>query len=195
LRNAFLPDRSAVYPGSRRAYRYGVHEGLDLATKDVGVEVNIGTPVYAAGDGTVLRADVDYKEMTLAEVTALLKKANAQHITSPEILDKLGGRQIWIDHGSGVATVYSHLYQIQEGIKAIQRVKKGQLIGYVGLSGTPEGIKGSTYFPHLHFEIRIGYNQQYYLGQWLNIEETRRAFETIFPNVQVRPAYLDFREG
>lgn len=194
IKGALLPDRSAIYPGSRRAYRYGVHQGLDLYGEDVGVEIEIGTPVYAAGDGVIIRADADYQEMSLTEVSALLAEANARHITSPETLEKLSGRQIWIDHGNGVVTRYLHLSNIAEGIAVAQQVAAGQLIGYVGLSGTPDGIIGNTQFPHLHFEIRIGDEHQYYLGQWLTVEETRRAFEHIF-NVPVRPAYLNFRES
>ena len=193
IKSALLPDRSAIYPGSRRAYRYGVHQGVDFYGEDIGVEVEVGTPVYAAGDGTIVRADVDYQEMTLAEVNALLADANARHLTPPETLDKLGGRQVWIDHGKGVLTKYSHLSDIAAGITVTQSVHAGQLIGYVGLSGTPDGIIGNTQFPHLHFEIRTGNEHQYYLGQWLTIEEARRAFERIF-DVPVRPAYLDFRQ-
>lgn len=193
LQGAQLPDRSAIYPGSRRGYRYGVHEGLDLYGKDIGIEVQVGTPVYAAGAGQVLRADVDYQEMTLVEVNTLLDEANAKHYTSAEALEKLSGRQIWLDHGHGVVTRYAHLNAIAAGITSGQTVSAGQLIGYVGLSGTPDGINGNTQFPHLHFEIRLGSAQQYYLGQWLTIEETRRAFEHIF-KVPVRPAYLEFRK-
>ena len=109
-------------------------------------------------------------------------------------MERLSGRQIWIDHGQGVLTRYAHLSGIGEGIVAGQHVTAGQLIGYVGLSGTPDGISGNTQFPHLHFEIRLGLAQSYYLGQWLTIDETRRAFEQIF-KVPVRPAYLEFREG
>lgn len=193
IQGALLPDRGAVYPGSRRAYRYGVHEGLDLYGEDVGVEVQVGTPVYAVGDGVILRADRDYQEMSLDEVNALLADAHLRHITPPETLDKLGGRQVWIDHGQGLVTKYLHLSGIADGISVTQRVQAGQLIGYVGLSGTPDGIQGNTQFPHLHFEMRTGYHHEYYLGQWLTIEETRRAFERIF-NVPVRPAYLDVRQ-
>ncbi|MEI2692380.1 MAG: M23 family metallopeptidase [Anaerolineae bacterium] len=110
-----------------------------------------------------------------------------------DALNKLGGRQVWIDHGDGVVTMYAHLSSIADGIVAGQSVTAGQLIGTVGVSGTPDGAAGITQFAHLHFEIRLGDQQQYYLGQWLSIEETRRAFEQIF-DVPVRPAYLEFRQ-
>ena len=192
FKESLLPDRGAIYPGSRRAYRYGVHQGLDLFEDDIGVEVQLGTPVYAVGDGLVIQADVNYQEMTLDEVNGLLADANLRHFTPPETLKKLNGRQIWIDHGGGVVTRYSHLSGIAENIITGQPIKAGQLIGYVGLSGTPDGITGNIQFPHLHFEMRLGPAHEYYLGQWLTIEETRRAFERIF-NIPVRPAYLEFR--
>jgi murein DD-endopeptidase MepM/ murein hydrolase activator NlpD len=193
LQGALLPDRSAIYPGSRRAYRYGVHEGLDIFGGDVGVELGVGTPVVAAGDGVVMRADVDYQELSPQALNAMLADAHARHDTPRDALNKLGGRQVWIDHGDGVVTMYAHLSSIADGIVAGQSVTAGQLIGTVGVSGTPDGAAGITQFAHLHFEIRLGDQQQYYLGQWLSIEETRRAFEQIF-DVPVRPAYLEFRQ-
>lgn len=193
IQGALLPDRSAIYPGSRRAYRYGVHEGLDIYGRDVGVDLTIGTPVVAAADGVIMRADVDYQELSPQALTALLDDAHARHDTPRDSLDKLGGRQVWIDHGDGLVTTYAHLYSIAEGIAVGQPVKAGQVIGAVGVSGTPDGAAGITQFAHLHFEIRLGDQQQYYLGQWLTIEETRRAFEQIF-RVPVRPAYLEFRQ-
>lgn len=187
LRGAWLPDRSAVYPGSRRAYRAGVHQGLDLFGQDVGLEVAVGTPVYAAAAGWVLRADLDYQEMSLAEVQALLDEANERRLTPAGALEKLNGRQVWLEHGPGVATRYSHLSEIGPGLRTGQQVEAGQLIGYVGLSGSLDGISGRSDLAHLHFEIRLGSVHQYYLGQWLSIEATRRAFEQIFP-VPLRPA-------
>lgn len=191
---AMLPDRSAIYPGSRRAYRYGVHEGLDLFPKDIGIEMKVSTPVQAVGDGIILRADTDYQEMMLVEINGLLEAATTNHKTPHDTLEKLNGRQVWIDHGLGVVSRYSHLSGIAQGIMKGQQVKAGQVIGYVGLSGTPDGITGNTTFVHLHFEIRFGPDYRYYLGQWLSIEETRHAFEQIF-QVPVRPAYLEFREN
>jgi murein DD-endopeptidase MepM/ murein hydrolase activator NlpD len=194
IKAALLPDRPAIYPGARRSYRYGVHEGLDLYEKDVGAEITIGTPVYAAGAGMVVRADRDYTEMSLAEVNSLLDEAHARHNTLPETLNRLGGRQIWIDHGNGVSTRYLHLDGISQGITVTAQVVAGQLIGYVGLSGTPDGIVGDTQWTHLHFEIRIGRQHEYFLGQWLTIEDARRAYELIL-DVPVRPAFLEFRQG
>lgn len=76
-----------------------------------------GTPVYASGDGVVVRAD---------------NRATGY------------GRHIRIDHGYGYVSLYAHLfkYNVRQG----QRVKRGDLIGFVGSTGRSEA-------PHLHYEI------------------------------------------
>ncbi|MDK2821172.1 MAG: hypothetical protein PWP31_1137 [Clostridia bacterium] len=79
---------------------------------------SIGEPIYAAESGTVTY--VGY---------------NGGY-----------GRLICIDHGGGLVTRYAHLsgYNVKRG----QEVNKGQVIGYVGISGRTTG-------PHLHFEVRV----------------------------------------
>jgi murein DD-endopeptidase MepM/ murein hydrolase activator NlpD len=54
------------------------------------------------------------------------------------------GRMIVLDHGDGFATRYGHLsgFAVVEG----QSVKRGDVIGYVGMSGRSTG-------PHLHYEV------------------------------------------
>ncbi|MGE4594854.1 MAG: M23 family metallopeptidase, partial [Gammaproteobacteria bacterium] len=44
--------------------------------------------------------------------------------------------------------LYAHLSRFAKGIKKGQKIKKGQLVGYVGSTGLATG-------PHLHYEIRI----------------------------------------
>ncbi len=76
-----------------------------------------GTPVYATGDGIVERAD---------------NSATGY------------GKHIRIDHGYGYVSLYAHLYNYN--VRVNQRVKRGDLIGYVGSTGRSEA-------PHLHYEI------------------------------------------
>ncbi len=56
------------------------------------------------------------------------------------------GREIILDHGSGISTIYGHLSGF--AVTAGQTVKRGQVIGYVGSAGRSTG-------PHLHYEVRI----------------------------------------
>jgi murein DD-endopeptidase MepM/ murein hydrolase activator NlpD len=54
------------------------------------------------------------------------------------------GRTIELDHGHGVTTRYGHLsaFAVVDG----QKVRRGAVIGYVGMSGRSTG-------PHLHYEV------------------------------------------
>ncbi len=56
------------------------------------------------------------------------------------------GRLVVVDHGFGISTWYGHLsgFRAQPGA----RVKRGEVIGYVGVSGRVTG-------PHIHYEVRI----------------------------------------
>jgi murein DD-endopeptidase MepM/ murein hydrolase activator NlpD len=56
------------------------------------------------------------------------------------------GRAIVIEHGHGINTRYGHLsgFAVTPG----QQVRRGEIIGFVGLSGRSTG-------PHLHYEVRI----------------------------------------
>jgi murein DD-endopeptidase MepM/ murein hydrolase activator NlpD len=56
------------------------------------------------------------------------------------------GREIMIDHGNGIATVYGHLSGFN--VVAGQSVVKGEVIGYVGHTGRVTG-------PHLHYEVQV----------------------------------------
>ncbi|MDY0089659.1 MAG: M23 family metallopeptidase [Flavobacteriaceae bacterium] len=76
-----------------------------------------GTPVYASGDAIVSRAD------------------NAMSGF---------GNLIILKHGFGYETYYAHLSKFK--VKAGQKVKRGDIIGYVGSTGRSEA-------PHLHYEV------------------------------------------
>lgn len=77
-----------------------------------------GTPVMTIGDGTVTS----------------VKNEGA------------GGRTVRVRHNSVYSTAYLHLSKYASGIKAGKRVRQGEVIGYVGSSGTSTG-------PHLDFRV------------------------------------------
>ena len=77
-----------------------------------------GTPVVSIGDGTVLSAG----------------------------WGGAGGNTVKIRHNSVYTTGYLHLSKFASGIKAGARVSQGQVIGYVGSTGTSTG-------PHLDFRV------------------------------------------
>jgi murein DD-endopeptidase MepM/ murein hydrolase activator NlpD len=87
--------------------------------KGVDIGAPDGTPVHAPADGRIVRAG----------------------------LGSGYGREIQIDHGNGVVTLYAHLsgFNVVEG----QNVVKGEVIGYVGHSGSR--VTG----PNLHYEVQI----------------------------------------
>ncbi len=58
------------------------------------------------------------------------------------------GRVIILSHGGKYTTLYAHMSKYKSGLKRGQRVKQGQVIGYVGMSGLATG-------PHLHYEFRV----------------------------------------
>jgi hypothetical protein len=76
-----------------------------------------GTPIYATGDGRIERAD---------------NRSTGY------------GNHIRIDHGYGYVSLYAHLYKYN--VRVGQKVKRGDVIGFVGSTGRSEA-------PHLHYEI------------------------------------------
>ncbi len=75
-----------------------------------------GTPIYASGNGVVKKA---HRSSTF-------------------------GKVVYIDHGYGYETIYAHMSKIVA--KKRQKVKRGDLIGYVGNTGRSAA-------PHLHYEV------------------------------------------
>lgn len=86
--------------------------------KGIDIGAPYGSPIYAAMDGTVESASWE----------------NGY------------GNLVKISHGSGIETLYGHTSRMV--VKAGQKVKRGQLIAYVGSTGHSTG-------PHLHFEVRL----------------------------------------
>jgi len=58
------------------------------------------------------------------------------------------GNTIIVQHGTKYSTLYAHMSRFKGGLRKGSRVKQGQIIGYVGMTGLATG-------PHLHYEFRI----------------------------------------
>ena len=177
IEGACLPAEDDLMPNAPREYRYGVHEGVDFYPGRACANIERGMPVLAAKTGIVVRADLGYTDITQEEMDGLLTSSAQQGFTDAAVLDRLRGRQVWVDHGDGVITRYCHLLSIEAGVAEGMVVAAGQVVGRVGNSGTPEGVSDTTLENHLHFEIRVGDS---YLGQGLSAAETRRLWEQAF---------------
>lgn len=104
----------------RLASGFGVrmHPILKIGKLHAGTDfaANVGTPIYATGNGRI------------------------------KIAERHGayGNAVIIDHGYGYESLYAHMSKFK--VRRGQRVKRGDIIGYVGSTGLSTG-------PHLHYEI------------------------------------------
>ncbi|MGI8424533.1 MAG: murein hydrolase activator EnvC family protein [Chloroflexota bacterium] len=117
-----------VYPVTRpvitteygeRTFAQSFHTGIDLAQ-------NTRTPVLAAADGAVLESG----------------------LAVPGKPEQSYGMTVVIGHDTKLSTRYAHLDAGAWApvVKAGDKVKRGQIIGYIGMTGITSG-------PHLHFEV------------------------------------------
>jgi len=83
---------------------YKMHTGVDWAAP-------LGTPILAAGNGTVIKAQWDSGY----------------------------GRRVEIQHANGYITTYNHMSGVARGVKEGVRVKQGQVIGFLGSTGLSTG--------------------------------------------------------
>ena len=172
---ARLPENPAHLPGSMRAYRQGVNEGFDFYDGDSGIPVPYGAAVTASASGTLLRVDNVYQEPTPEEWQALMESVSDG--ASEEELDRLRGRQVWLRTGDGLLIRYAHLSGVANGLTEGQQVQRGEVLGYVGNSGTDEGVAGTEQGARLHFEVWEG---ETFFGEDMTTEELRIAAVSLF---------------
>ena len=102
---------------------FGYRGPMSVGTSNhdgIDIPANMNTPICAARTGTVI-----------------VRESNDS-----------AGNHIEIDHHNGFITEYMHMTRFKPGIKEGSKVKKGQVIGYVGSTGWSTG-------PHLHFGVRL----------------------------------------
>jgi murein DD-endopeptidase MepM/ murein hydrolase activator NlpD len=167
-----LPKGDQLMPNAPRTYRQGIHEGVDFYGVDNCTAIGLGTPVHAVKAGRVIRVDTSYQDLTPAQLQVLL--ANPTPETS---IDAFRGRQVWVDHGGGIVTRYCHLSAVAQGLSVGQSVNQGDVIAFVGESGTPESVSNPGNEYHLHFEVRVSSS---YLGAGESSQRVRELYTALF---------------
>ncbi len=122
-----------------------IHPIYGIAKMHSGIDFTAprGTPIYATGDGVVTTAGGGTGT----------------------------GNHVIINHGYGYETEYMHMVRVKAG--AGQRVKRGEVIGWVGSTGASTA-------PHLHYEVHINGNAVdpvYFFFNDLNAEQYDRVLK------------------
>jgi murein DD-endopeptidase MepM/ murein hydrolase activator NlpD len=123
-----------------------IHPVYKVKKMHTGIDfaASIGTPIYATADGIIDQLEVSFSGY---------------------------GKMIEIDHGFGYRTRYAHMHGF--AVKKGQKVKRGDLIGYVGDTGLSTA-------PHLHYEVFVNgkhVNPVYYFFNDLNPAEYEKIIE------------------
>jgi murein DD-endopeptidase MepM/ murein hydrolase activator NlpD len=122
VRKAFLRfpvDFARISSGFNLARRHPVLNTI-RAHKGIDFAAPVGTPIKAAGSGRVQFRGV-----------------------------KGGyGNTVILSHAGGVTTLYAHMSRYARGLRVGDKVKQGEVIGYIGMTGLATG-------PHLHYEYRV----------------------------------------
>jgi murein DD-endopeptidase MepM/ murein hydrolase activator NlpD len=122
MRKAFLRSPVDFFRISSKYNLSRKHPILKVVRPHRGVDyaAATGTPIKASGDGKVIWRGT-----------------------------KGGyGRTVIIQHAGIYTTLYAHMSKYNSKVKKGSRVKQGQVIGFIGSSGTATG-------PHLHYEFRV----------------------------------------
>jgi murein DD-endopeptidase MepM/ murein hydrolase activator NlpD len=113
------PDSRISSPFGNRRY-YGRSSGGGFHD-GIDYEGKVGEPILAAADGVINHQGWYYQY----------------------------GRTVKITHADSFETLYAHMSRFETSLAPGSRVKKGDIIGYVGSTGRSTG-------PHLHFSVIVG---------------------------------------
>ncbi len=120
MRKAFLraPIKFNYISSSFKLKRFHPIQKRWKAHQGVDYRAKTGTPIRAAGDGRVTQSSYN----------------------------RFNGKYVFIQHGQGIVTKYLHMSK--RAISRGKKVKQGQVIGYVGMTGMAEA-------PHLHYAFMV----------------------------------------
>lgn len=127
-------------------YGMRIHPVYKVLKMHTGIDfaASIGTPIYATADGVIDKTEVSFSGY---------------------------GKVIEIDHGFGYRTRFAHMHGF--AVRQGQKVKRGDLIGYVGDTGLSTA-------PHLHYEVFVNgihVNPIHYFFNDLNPAEYEKIIE------------------
>jgi murein DD-endopeptidase MepM/ murein hydrolase activator NlpD len=116
---AIQPVRNRDLRALASGWGYRIHPIYKVRKFHYGMDFSAktGTEVFATGDGVVVAAEQKYDGY---------------------------GLHVVIRHGYGYQTLYAHMSKL--AVRSGQRVKRGEVIGFVGSTGT-------SVAPHLHYEV------------------------------------------
>ncbi len=126
----YFEDKRSLYASTPSAWpvrgwitspfgnRTSPFSGIVKFHEGLDIAAQTGTPVMAPADGVVVKAGFSTGY----------------------------GNMVEISHGYGIKTIFAHNSRLN--VKAGQRVRRGEVISYVGDSGSSTG-------PHLHYEVRL----------------------------------------
>ena len=145
-----VPRNPTLLPGARRAYRGGVHQGVDF-------DCAPGLSVHAAIGGTVLWINAE-PDIPLSMRSQVLERCRELERTPDDVLNVLHGKRVVVctvlAKGALLTTSYSHLGRIRRELVPGSGVARGEVIAWTGKSGTSHEGQGGTW-SELHFEARV----------------------------------------
>jgi murein DD-endopeptidase MepM/ murein hydrolase activator NlpD len=149
---AILPISNDDLTRTASGYGLRIHPIYKITKFHSGMDFTApsGTDIYATGDGVVLAVQASQRGL---------------------------GKHIIIDHGFGYSSIYAHLsnFNVRKG----QRVNRGDVIGYVGNTGT-------SVANHLHYEIKLN-------GR--NVDPVNYYFEDLSPSEYERMIEIASKTG
>lgn len=125
---------SAVQDYQCGTLSYDGHNGTDIRVPTTAAQ-KAGVDVLAAADGRVLRIRDGMEDVSVAD-------GGRESVENTEC-----GNGLVIEHQAGWETQYCHMAKGSLAVKPGDRVRAGDRLGRIGLSGLTE-------FPHLHFTVR-----------------------------------------
>ena len=113
------------------------------STRVAKTKVTMGTPVRATDGGKILRADANFQDMTYSQFNRVMSECYREHRTSDRNEDLFRGCQVWIGHGKWTHdALRAFELKINPVIKKEQPISRGDLIAFVGVSGTGPKFAG-----------------------------------------------------